>query len=568
MNVVKILTGRRRVTEVPSRYLQILYTLGKYGFAQFVTYLPFYKRLFGRLRKTNKKHHGLLELSLGEKLRSVAIDLGPTFIKFGQLLSSRKDLIPSHILKELELLQDKVPEFSSEEAKQRVEESLGRPVSELFRDFSDEPEAAASLAQVHRATLPSGRKVAVKIKRPGIDNQIEADLEIMRRLGHFVDKNTNVLKPLSVIEMVEEFSRQITRELDFKNELLNIQKFRKASEDDDAVIIPRPYEKYTTKDVLVLDFVDGKNVKEVINSTGLKYDKSLIVRRAADFLFSRMLFEGLFHADPHPGNLFILEDSRICLIDFGIVYSFHPYELEQLNYLMLGFGRLDPTLVGRSILKLAVNDTSGVNEREFQRALHDFLESHLNKPLEYIEASRAFIDLLRLVIGFGIRVPSRLVYVAKVFSTLESMGQDLDPDFHVIEFVRSLSPRIWINQFGSHRVRDKLTVSALNWTDAALRIPETIDDARQFLRDRSFTVGMPDMLSIRETIDKVGFRMVFGLVLAAVLVSSSLVVLAGVGPMIGDIPIFGFIGFGIGLGMGVMFLFSAIYKMLRWRKRK
>lgn len=555
-----------RVTEVPSRTAHILYTLAKYGLAQFVTYLPFYSRIFARLRK-GKKVRELLALSLGEKLRHVAVELGPTFIKFGQLLSSRKDLIPEDILKELEKLQDNVPPFPVEEAKRIVEESLGKPVDRLFDEFTDEPEAAASLAQVHRAVLSNGKKVAVKIKRPGIETQIDIDLLIMQRLAKFVDRNTHFLRPLSAVEMVEEFSLQIRRELSFRNEFLNIQKFRKAAEDDESIIIPRPYEKYTTDDVLVLAFVEGENINKVIESDDPRYNKKQIVKNATDFLVTHMLFDGLLHADPHPGNLIVPVDGRVCLIDFGMVYNFQPVELEQLNYLMLGLGRLDSKLVARSILKLG-RTTREIDETELQQALYDLMESYLDRPLEYIEVSRAFIELLRLVINFGIRLPSRLVYVAKVLSTLESIAQDLDSSFNIVEYLRSISTQIWAGQFASGRFRNKLTVSALDWGDALLHLPNTADAVKRFFEEREVKVRMPDVVSMQETVDKVGFRMVFGLVLAAILVSSSLVVLAGVGPTMGDMPIFGFIGFAVGTAMGVLFLFSAMIKMIRWRKRK
>jgi len=466
----------------------------------------------------------------------------------------------------MEKLQDKVPPFSSETAKQLVEKNLDKPISSAFIYFSDEPEAAASLAQVHRAILPTGQSVAVKIKRPGIDAQVEADLQIMHQLARFVDRNTDYFRVISAFEIVEEFETQMLKELDFTEEFLSVKKFRADYEGDRTVYVPRAYAEYTTRDLLVLEFIHGVKVSEVIAERDGRFDKSTVNIRTADFIMSQLFINGYFHADPHPGNFMVLEGDIVCFIDFGMVYSLRPYEVENLNYMMLGLARLDAALVSRSLLRLGGAEGK-VNKQRFQAQVYDYIESHLNRPVEYIDVARALMELLQMIISFGVKLPPRLIYVAKVVGSLQSIGSGLDPDFQFLQYLQNFAPKIWASQLGSQRTGNRLLLSGLNWSEVLLDAPELVRDVQRLLRDREFEVHAPELEAVRETYDKVGFRTVFGLVLSALLISSSLVVLADIEPKVAGIPIFGIIGFGIGLAMGLGFLFAGVIKLFRWRHR-
>jgi len=556
---------RRRRPRVSYRYFEIVSVFAKYGLAELVSARSMLRRLSEKLGKTDEAPE-LVRLSFGEKLRRAAVDLGPTFIKFGQLLSDRKDIIPKEILDALKLLQDRVPPFAADEAKAIVERELRAPVDRLFLRFESVPEAAASLAQVHRAILPTGKAVAVKIKRPGIERQIEGDIAIMHQLAHFIDRNLDILGVISATEMVEEFEKQIDEELDFNHEFLNIEKFRDDFSDDQTVVIPEPFEEYSTRNVLTLEFIHAKRVSDVIAGNGDHYDGKLLNRRNTDFVVRQLFVNGFFHGDPHQGNVLVLEDNRICYIDFGMVFALRPYEVEHLNYLVIGLARLDAYLVGRSLLRMGhVEDV--IDKDKFQGAVHEYIEYYLDKPTKYIDVSAAFVDLLQLVVDFGIHLPPRLVYVAKVIGMLQSIAEGLDPEFKLLEHLQSTSALLWSSQLGSRRTANKLLVSALDWGDALLELPGTFRALRQLVTDRKFDIHMPDISGMRKTIDRVGFRMVFALILSSVLISSSLVVLSGVGPAWHGIPIVGLVGFGLGTLMGVVFLFLGVITMFRWRKR-
>ncbi|WP_455382447.1 ABC1 kinase family protein [Salinispira pacifica] len=506
----------------------------------------------------------LLTLSLGERIRLACIELGPSFVKFAQLLSNRKDIVPEPILVELEKLQDRVPPFPAEEARQIVEEELHKPIEHLFLDFFDEPEAAASIAQVHRAILPTGLPVAVKIKRPGIDEQIRADVQIMHQISRLFGADPRISALLSPEDLVHEFEKQMARELDFREELLSLKRFKESFAEDPTVRIPDAYGQYTTPNVLVLEFIHGRKVSWVMRTDDPGYDKKLINHRTADFIMTQLFVHGFFHADPHPGNFLVLRGNIVCFIDFGMVYSLRPYEQEHLNYLMLGLARYDPTLVARSLLKISRSEGQ-VNREAFEAAVYDYIEANLDRPLEFVDLAAALVQLLQMIARFGIRLPPRLVYVAKVFGTLEAVGSGLDPDFQLLTYLEEFSARIWANQMGSRRTGNRVLVSSLNWSELALQAPEVIQNVGRLLRDRKITMEIPEAAGLRQTVDKVGFRLVFGLVLSAMLISSALVILSGVGPKYQGIPLLGIVGFAIGAVMGAGFLLAGIVKLFKWR---
>ncbi|MFO7849451.1 MAG: AarF/UbiB family protein [Spirochaetia bacterium] len=539
----------------------------RYGLAEFVSHRPSLRRFSRMLGKEKKRIPHIIKASFGERLREAFIELGPTFIKFGQLLSDRKDILPIEVLNELEKLQDEVPPFPYEEAVSIIENRLEQPIEELFLRFDKEPDAAASLAQVHRAMLPTGKPVAVKVKRPGIDEQIEADIKIMHQLAHFVDNNTSYFQVISAKEIVNEFEKQMRKELDFVQELLSLKKFKEAYHDNRTVIVPTPYSEYSRQDILVMEYIHGKKVSEVIEERDDRFDLKQINLHNADFLMSQLFIKGFFHADPHPGNFLVVEGNIVCYIDFGMVFSLRPYELENLNYMMVGLARMDPSLVARSLLRMGRAEGK-VEINTFESEVHDYIETHLDKPLEYIDVSYALISLLQIVVNFGIHLPPRFIYVAKVIGLLQSIGAGLDPEFRFIEYLRQYSPKIWANQLGSRRAGNKALTFGLNWSEMVLQTPELFTDLRKLIKERELTIRTPQADELRETYDKVGFRLVFGLVLSALLISSSLIVLADIEPQMYGIPIIGMIGYGVGAIMGIAFLFAGIKKLFRWHYKE
>jgi ubiquinone biosynthesis protein len=293
-----------------SRYLEIARVLAKYGFSDLVAaihldrYLPFKKKLV-RAAKDPR----LASLSRCERARLALEDLGPTFIKFGQIMSNRPDLMPEDLILELKKLQESVPAFPGETARQLLEEELNAPIDSLFSDFSIAPIAAASISQVHHATLPSGESVAVKVQRPNIEQVIKTDLEIMFHFASLAEKHIEGMETIDPAAMVKEFERSIIQELDFTVEASHIETFSRKFSGDETVYVPRVYVDYTTKRVLTMEFIDGikRSDRETLVQTGL--DPKLIAAHGADSILKQVFEHGFFHADPHPGNMRILRGT-------------------------------------------------------------------------------------------------------------------------------------------------------------------------------------------------------------------------------------------------------------------
>lgn len=564
-----IFRRRLRRGRVLSRYGEIISVLAKYGLAEFVSHRPLLRRISKRVTRSGGRWRPprLVRESFGQRLRRALEDLGPTFIKLGQILSDRADIIPESVVREMKKLQDEVPPVDASEMKRIVEADLGQSIQDLFLFFYDEPEGSASLAQVHRAILPAGKPVAVKIKRPGIEEQIHADLAIMKQLAGFVDSHTSYFEVLSAEEIIDEFETQILKELDFVEEFLSVKRFAGDYEGDETIIVPHVYDGYTTRNVLVQEFVHGQKVSEIIAQNEGRFDLKKVNLRTADFIMSQLFINGYFHADPHPGNFLVLDGNVVCFIDFGMVYSLRPYEQDNLNLMMIGLARLDPGLVSRSLLRMGEAEGK-VDEARFESVVHDYIENYLNRPLEYIDIPSAFMQLLQMVVRFGIRLPPRLIYVAKVLGSLQTIGAGLDPDFQLLEYLRGFSPKIWANQLASRRAGNKVISTGLDWSEALADAPVLVRETKRLLRDRKLSVQIPQAQEIAETYDRVGFRTTFALVLSALLVSSSLVVLADIEPQINGIPLFGIIGFAIGAVMGIGFLFAGVVRFFRWHRRR
>jgi ubiquinone biosynthesis protein len=356
------------------------------------------------------------------------------------------------------------------------------------------------------------------------------------------------------------------KELDFVEEFLSLKKFAADYEDDDTVMVPHVYDGYTTHNMLVMEFMHGRKVSEIVEAPSGRFNARRINLRTADFIMSQLFINGYFHADPHPGNFLVLDGDIICFIDFGMVYSLRPYEQDNLNLMMIGLARLDPSLVARSLLRIGHAEGT-VDEARFESVVHDYIEDHLNRPIEYIDIPTAFMNLLQTVVRFGIRLPPRLIYVAKVLGSLQTIGAGLDPEFQLLNYLRDFSPRIWANQLASDRAGNRMLKAGLEWNEALAEAPTVIRETKRLLRDRKMNISIPQADEIAETVDRVGFRMTFALVLSALLVSSSLVVLADIEPQIYGIPVFGIVGFSLGAVMGIGFLLAGVVRFFRWSRR-
>ena len=555
----KTYSHTRRVQEIVS-------ILIKYELTDYIKILRLDKsvKMFQQLaaRQTviaNKKH------TRWELIRMAIEELGPTFIKFGQLLSNRTDMVPPELIAELVKLQDFVPPFPEEKVRKVLRKELKKPLDTLFLDFQTAPVASASIAQVHRAVLPTGQEVAVKIQRPGIERQIDIDLEILAALAKRIEKYIPDTRYLDPCGLVEEFRVQLKIELNFKRELLHIQKFENIFRGKtNKIRVPETYADYCTRRVLTMDFIEGTKVSALKEQDAMSYDAKLVAQRIADLMMEQMFIHGFFHADPHPGNILIQENNVVCFLDFGMMGRVRPKEKEALTFMLLGMVNRDAEKVTKALLQIT-RRTVQINLEELEVRVYDLLEEYIDLSLEDFDIGAMFMDLVTLLRNYGLIIPSNLLLLIKAIIAVEGIGLYLYPKFNLIRLFKPFSRRLIMEQFQPKRVVNELYELGLSYKALAEDFPkdmrEILQQARRGQLKMSFRlIGME---SVRRTIDRVGYRLIYGLVLAALLVSSSLIIQADIPPRFREIPIIGLAGFAVAGVLGVGFLISLMVHFFR-----
>ncbi len=420
------------------RSRQIMAVLVKYGLDYFIDRTK-KVNILTRIRKKPKDYE---VLTLPERLRLALEELGPTFIKFGQILSTRPDFLPPAFIKELEKLQDQVSPFDSSQAKAIIEQELNSPIEKLFKKFETKPVAAASLSQVHKATLFNGEIVAVKIQRPNIREMAELDLEILEDLSGILEnrlQNGWIYHPKL---MVKEFKKAIRKELDFTNEAHNFEKFRINFKEIEYIQLPKIYWETTTTKVLTMEFIEGTKINEITKEKhkGIFKPKE-VAEKGAEAILKQVLEDGFFHADPHPANLFVLPPATIVMLDVGMVG--HVDEKTIINGAKLLQAIVDKNLdqVMRGFENL------GVIIEEFDRNLlrqdlKELLDRYLEIPLKNLEINKVSQDILEVMVRHNLVLPANLVLMIKAISVVETTGRQLDPDFDILSaakpFVKKL----------------------------------------------------------------------------------------------------------------------------------
>ena len=542
------------------RYRQILTVLFKYGFGDLVHTLKIEQYLEIGLQMISRKRREKIEtLSRAERVRMAMEELGPTFIKMGQILSTRPDLLPVEFIQELGKLQDHVPPFEYAQVKDIIERELGVPLGQLFKDFEETPLASASIGQVHRARLVDGDEVVVKAQRPGIRKTIEVDLEIMLHLATLMERHLKAMEIHRPTRIVEEFARTLEKELDYTIEAAHTERFAMQFIGDTTVYVPKIYREATTSRVLTMEYVSGIKASEIARLDEAGLDRREIARRGFDLIMKQVFVHGFFHADPHPGNIFILPGNVICYLDFGMMGRIGRKSRENFADLIMNIVRRDEVKVTDALVRLTISDEEP-NHNALERDVAEFIDQHFYRPLKEMDLGKLLHQLLEMAARHRLTVPPDLFLMIKALSTAEGVGRVLDPDFDATERAAPFVRRIQLQRLHPKRVAEDIYDSGSDFLHLIKEIPgelrEILRQARQGRVKIEFEHrGLENMLS---THDRISNRLAFAIVLASLIIGSSLIVLSGIPPKWHGIPVIGLAGFIIAGVMGLWLLFSII----------
>lgn len=545
-----------------NRYRHILAVLLKHGFGELVESLKIDQYLEVGLQLISRKKALREEpLTRPQRLRLVLEELGPTYIKLGQVLSTRPDLIPIEFIAELSKLQDRVPPFPFADVEAIVQRELGAPSSEVFDHIDVEPAASASIGQVHRARLKNGEAAAVKIQRPGIRALIEVDLEILLHLATLAERHVEELALHRPVKIVEEFARILEKEIDFRIEAANTDRIAQSFLDDPAVYIPMVFRELSTACILTSEYVEGIKISNIEQLDAAGYDRRLLCSRGADIVLKQVFHHGFFHADPHPGNIFALPGNVICLLDFGMVGVVDRQTREMFVELVDCVVRRNEARAAQVLLQLTRWDQPP-DLRQLERELSEFMGRHLFRPLKDIEVGKLLQDLLEIATRFQLRLPPDIFLMLKAISAVEAVGRTLDPDFDMIAKATPFIEQVFMDRLKPQRVAETMGDLAERTLTFLNQFPKELLDLAGQLRQQklSLTIQHAGIERVLATHDQISNRIAFAIIIAALIVGSALIVISKTPPLFYGISLIGIIGFLAAALMGIWLLVAILKK--------
>jgi len=486
-------------------------------------------------------------------------ELGPTFIKLGQVLSTRPDLVPVDFVEELTKLQDEVPPSPFEEIGQIIQLELGSPPEELFEVFEKAPLASASIGQVHKARFADGEEVAVKVQHPGIRKTIEVDLEIMLHLATLMERHIEELSLHRPVKIVEEFAKTIEKEMDYSIEATNMERFAGNFLDDPTVYVPKVFRETTTERVLTMEYVEGIKVSEIDRLEMAGLDRKAICARGTDFLLKQVFNYGFFHADPHPGNIFVLPNNVICLLDFGMVGVVDRYTREEFVDLVDSVVSQDELRATRVLLKITSYDDEP-DIRLLEREVADFMGRHLYKSLKDIELGKLLQHLLELASRHRLRIPPDIFFMMKAFGTIEGVGLQLDPDFDMIAQTAPFIEQIKLARFAPQRISEDIFRISGELLQFIQKFPRDMLEITRLIRQQRLSVKFENqsLEVMLGTYDQISNRISFSIIIAALVIGSALIVISEIPPLIYGISMIGIFGFLAAALMGIWLLVAIL----------
>ncbi len=543
-----------------NRYRRILTVLFKYGFGDLVDRLKVGRYLEIGMQMVSRKRREQVEaLTRAERVRMALEELGPTFVKMGQILSTRPDLIPVEFIQELSKLQDEVPPFPFSQVREIVESEIDSSIGTVFQEFEETPLAAASIGQVHRARLKSGEDVIVKVQRPGIHTTIETDMEIMLHLATLIERHVEEWGIHRPTRIVEEFSRSLGREIDYTIEASNTERFARQFMGNGAVYVPRIFREASTKRILTMEFIDGVKASDIgkLDERGL--DRKIIASRGADLILEQVFKYGFFHADPHPGNIFILPENIVCYIDFGMMGRVDRRAREDFADIVHGYVSRDESRITDALLRIVEWDKEP-DRRALERDIADFVELYLYKTLKELRIEDILQQMLELITRHRMRLPPDIFLMAKASAQAEGLGLVLDPDFDMAEKAAPFIKRIKLERLHPKRVIGDFLDSGGEVIQLLKEIPGETRDIMKQIKEGKATIGFEHrgLENFIFEMDRSSNRIAFSFVVASLIVGSSLIIRSDLGPFLFGFPALGVVGFSIATVFGLWLLISIL----------
>ncbi len=532
------------------RYQDIAQALVKYGYVDVAEALRLRRplslgqRLFGASEIT---HSGK-----PQRLRMLLEELGPTFVKFGQLLSTRVDALPPPYLRELASLQDRVPAEAFPVVQTIVEAELQAPLDRLFLTVEPTPLAAASIAQVHRATLKCGTQVAVKVQRPRIPQTIAADLDVLRDLAHLSERYMAEWRPFNPSGLVEEFAHTITKELDFRQERRNLERCAHNFHDDPTVLTPKVYPELSTARVLTMSYVEGIKISDREGLMRAGYDLHTVAVHGANALLKQIFVHGFFQGDPHPGNLLVLPNDVIAILDYGMFGVIDAETREQLATLLLAVVQRDASKMIRALTNLDIVDNEH-RRRELRRDVSTLVDTYLNVPLEQIDLSVMLDEMLKIIHRHGLQIPPDFLLLIRALTTAESLGCKFDPAFKIAEHVKPFAEHLVSERFDPRYLIRRLGITGSEAGDLLTFMPGAMLHIMERLQRGDLQIGveMPQLDRLTRDYDTASNRLTLAIILAASIIGSSLVIQTETPPLLWGYPALGLVGFLISVVLGL-----------------
>jgi ubiquinone biosynthesis protein len=507
-----------------------------------------------------RRHSELEGSARGRHLRDMLDELGPTFVKFGQLLSTRPDIVPPDIVAELRSLQDDVRSVPFADVEQTIREDLGQPIERLFTEFDETPLAAASIGQVHRATLPNGRDVVVKVQRPNAPKQIEADLSLLYQAARLAKERIRALDFIDTNDIVDEFARSIRQELDYRMEGRNAEAFHKDFAGHPHVAVPRVYWTYTRSRVLTLERLDGVQLADLDFEHWSPDQRRKLAYLVTETWMTMIFRNGYFHGDPHPANIMVLAPDRIGLVDFGLTGKLTDDDMSKLTRLFIDAASENIEMLPRRLGDLGVRYPKE-REEQFVTELREMYYRYYGATLQEIDPIQVIREAFALIYTMNLRLPTRFVMLDKAIATLGSVGVELYPDFNVFEVAKPYARDLMLERFTPRRIAARARRETWKLGMYAVELPHQIHDTLEQVRDGQIEVGfvhkgLDDLLAKLDTLFN---RLVIALIVTGGLIGSSLIgIFAKTGPHVLGLHVVAAFGFFLSAVLGVWLLWGVV----------